>query len=1590
MNNLFKKIATSIVGIAMAVGMGVAFGRGSNVSSANASASTFAEAPDVSMDDDLGNATTNTGLPSSGTSGWVSSIASNAYDTSYGRGYAFGNGADPVITFYSSGKTWAKVIVIASANSTNSSLSVSVGGTAYTPDSLSVANGTANKNQEYVFEGNSSGNVTVTVTNTNSSKSTWILDIGLYEASGGQQQAAALSEIISLEGTLTAEQGTAIWNLSSLTPMGRTDDMESTDDPVDISSYVELSTTAVPGDDIVENGNVEVTVTPKDSNSTVQAAVFNVVANVTAASKGSRLNPYTVAEAVAEITAHGTINSGHITGKIVKVDSTQSDITQYKNATYWISDDGTENGPQFQIFRGKGLNNADFTSLDELGIWATVVVVGKLLYYNNQKYEADSGNYLVSYAPFTDPFVSLSDSAAYLCKDVEGNYFEVEASTQNIENPTFVWTTADENISLQNADTDKVKIKLNSDLTGTAEVKLAVNGDNLTEDIEKTVSVKILAAMSVAEVNTALATNELENVFVKGFVSKIESTALESNKGISYWINDNLTTTGQIEVFKGKGLYNADFKALTDVALKDEVVVFGSLYVYKDNNNETNEFRNGNYLVSQIKPFVTSIEAEYANIDIYDGQKLLPANITITGTKNTGEEATIEASAATYYVGNDQIDLNEYTLQHNQDGSPIVVTVKYNNLSANFSVSPIAVEPKTMVITPASVSVEAGHAINSQELTITITNNDGSDYDYELTDLSFFLDDNLTNSVPMTTQFTEQMVGQHTITAVLNGHDDVKATFSVEVVSALVHAEDVELDHDELALVVDGQSATLVASVTPQACTDTPSWKTSDAAVATVTVDPTSALSATVAPVASGTAVITVTVGEQSATCNVTVALPDVESVTVSSDKVLNLKVDETSTIEYSVLPAKADQQVTWASSNETVATVAAGVVTAKAVGTATITVASKLFPTIKDEVTVNVAAAPQEAVATMALGTSNSTAAVVKVGTTDNDAVKLGKSGEGGNMTIKVGKDADSLSFYAAAWNKVNNATITFSGASVTPTSVELTSDSGISNNSPFTLAGTDVEAYKFTVALSGVVAETTITLTSNDRCVVWGPTYTVGAPAQAIAPTSIALDRTEANLEVGDTLTLTPSFAPDGASADVTWTSSDAAVATVKDGVVTAVGAGNATISATVDQLDPATCAITVAAAGSIKGHSADNPFTPAEANEECAKFMGTNSADDYYVAGKVSKIEELNTQHGNATFFISADGEETGDQFYVYRAKNLEGANFTSADQLVVGDEVIVVGKLVTHVHSDQSTTPELATGGRLYSVTHSQTPVDPGTTPTTVNYGSATAPLTIAEANTMLTGLNLASGSFTAEKVYVKGVVKSHNAYSEQYGSYSKDFYIQDGDNEFLSYHMYIADGVLTLTDELKAANGLVGYEVVLCGYVKNYNGKLEMAQFGTGDDAVNPTIIAATAPGTTDPGTTDPGTTDPGTTNPGTEPGTETPAAKTVTGIQVSGFDKVNYQVGQELDLSELKVLIMYSDGTFDVATADQIKVEGYDPNKAGQQTVTVSVGDQSWTVKVMVTDAMGCHGSVVAGSALISLTTLLGAGLLVFKKRKED
>ena len=90
----------------------------------------------------------------------------------------------------------------------------------------------------------------------------------------------------------------------------------------------------------------------------------------------------------------------------------------------------------------------------------------------------------------------------------------------------------------------------------------------------------------------------------------------------------------------------------------------------------------------------------------------------------------------------------------------------------------------------------------------------------------------------------------------------------------------------------------------------------------------------------------------------------------------------------------------------------------------------------------------------------------------------------------------------------------------------------------------------------------------------------FTIEDPTVAV--TSVTLDKTEAALNIGESVTLTATVAPDDATdKTVTWTSSDATVATVSDeGVVTAVAAGTATITVTTtDGAKTATCTVTVA---------------------------------------------------------------------------------------------------------------------------------------------------------------------------------------------------------------------------------------------------------------------------------------------------------------------------------------------------------------------------------------------------------------------------
>ena len=114
-------------------------------------------------------------------------------------------------------------------------------------------------------------------------------------------------------------------------------------------------------------------------------------------------------------------------------------------------------------------------------------------------------------------------------------------------------------------------------------------------------------------------------------------------------------------------------------------------------------------------------------------------------------------------------------------------------------------------------------------------------------------------------------------------------------------------------------------------------------------------------------------------------------------------------------------------------------------------------------------------------------------------------------------------------------------------------------------------------------------ITVTTVDGCKTATCTITVAATPV----TSISLDKTSASLKAGETVTLTATVKPDDATdKTVTWTTSDATVATVSNGVVTAKKVGTATITAKAGE-KTATCAITVTET-SLGGDPNNNPWS------------------------------------------------------------------------------------------------------------------------------------------------------------------------------------------------------------------------------------------------------------------------------------------------------------------------------------------------------------------------------------------------------------
>lgn len=213
-------------------------------------------------------------------------------------------------------------------------------------------------------------------------------------------------------------------------------------------------------------------------------------------------------------------------------------------------------------------------------------------------------------------------------------------------------------------------------------------------------------------------------------------------------------------------------------------------------------------------------------------------------------------------------------------------------------------------------------------------------------------------------------------------------------------------------------------------------------------------------------------------------------------------------------------------------------------------------------------------------------------------------------------------------------------------------------------------------------------------------------------------------------------------------------------------------------------------------------DNPKgtlrNPYGADELAAALLaGETFEGEVYARGIINKIDNVNTSYGNAQYWLSNDG--TAATLEVYRGLWFDGEKFTSEDQIAVGDEVVVCGKV--KVYKD---TPEFDANNRIVTLNGKAAPAGDGTAENPYNV-------------TKLAGMLLAGETIEGE-VYAKGLISQIDNVNLQYGN--AQYWISDDGSKTFQMEVYrgLWFGGEKFTSEDQIA---LGDEVVVYGKVKVY-------------------------------------------------------------------------------------------------------------------------------------------------------------------------
>lgn len=221
-----------------------------------------------------------------------------------------------------------------------------------------------------------------------------------------------------------------------------------------------------------------------------------------------------------------------------------------------------------------------------------------------------------------------------------------------------------------------------------------------------------------------------------------------------------------------------------------------------------------------------------------------------------------------------------------------------------------------------------------------------------------------------------------------------------------------------------------------------------------------------------------------------------------------------------------------------------------------------------------------------------------------------------------------------------------------------------------------------------------------------------------------------------------------------------------------------------------------------------SESNPYTVTEAIALIK--TGTAPSTAVCVKGKITAVTFFNATYSSLSYNIADEG--SSDVIEVYSGKGKDGANFSSKDDLKVGQTVVVKGIVKAFTKNDGTIVNEIDKNSTIISIENTGT-TSPDT-PTT-GKGSLSDPYNVAEAIAAIK-----AGTAPTTQVYLTGIISDVAFYNETYKSIT--YYISD-DGKSKDMQVYSGKG-LNGADFASKEDLKVGQKVTILGKIMKFTDK----------------------------------------------------------------------------------------------------------------------------------------------------------------------